>query len=62
MTTLSNFFGQKEKHHFHLVDNSQLPLVTAMSAFLLVLSFVFYLHPTSVSSLHKLDNFFFQMA
>jgi len=62
MTTLSNFFGQKEKHHFHLVDNSQLPVVTAMSAFLLVLSFVFYLHPTSVSSLHKLDNFFFQMA
>jgi hypothetical protein len=33
---------EKERHHFHLVDNSQLPVVTAFTAFLLVLSFVFY--------------------
>lgn len=57
-----NFFGQKEKHQFHLVDNSQLPLVTAISAFLLVLSFVCYWHPTSVPFVTKLSNFLFQIA
>jgi len=46
MINQKKFLAQKEKHVFHLVENSQLPLVTAISAFLLVLSFVYYLHPT----------------
>jgi heme/copper-type cytochrome/quinol oxidase subunit 3 len=53
---------EKERHHFHLVDNSQLPVVTAFTAFLLVLSFVFYWHPTDILGLHKMDNIFIQFA
>jgi hypothetical protein len=29
-------------HQFHLVDNSQLPIVTAISVMLLVMGIVFY--------------------
>jgi len=36
------FFHTKEKHHFHLVDNSQLPIITAIASILLVLNLVFY--------------------
>ena len=57
-----NFFYDKEKHHFHLVDNSQLPIVTAFATMLLVLSFVFYFHPVDRSLLHFLDNMVFQVA
>ena len=51
-----NFLKTKEKHHFHLVDNSQLPLTTSTSAMLLVMSFVFYFHPTTPFFLHDIDN------
>jgi hypothetical protein len=44
-----NFFYRKERHGFHLVDNSQLPVITALSAFLLTSGFVFYLHPFNSS-------------
>jgi len=56
------FFKNKEKHQFHLVDNSQLPLITSSAAMLLVMSFVFYFHPTSKFSLHGFDNLFFHIA
>lgn len=55
------FFQLKEKHHFHLVDNSQLPIITAFGSMLLVLSIVFYLHPSSFS-IHSFDNMSFQGA
>ena len=35
-------FQTKEKHHFHLVDNSQLPIITAFAFMLFVLNIVFY--------------------
>lgn len=54
MTT--NFLKNKEKHHFHLVDNSQLPLVTSTAAMLLVMSFVFHFHPSAPFFLHGIDN------
>lgn len=56
------FFQTKEKHHFHLVDNSQLPIITAFASMLLVLNIVFYLHPSDVPSLRFLDNMMFQAA
>ncbi len=36
------FFQMKEKHPFHLVDSSLLPVVTGFSAMLVVMSLVFY--------------------
>lgn len=62
MQNTSNFFYRKERHGFHLVDNSQLPVITAFSAFLLTSSFVFYLHPTDCASISYVDNFVFQFA
>jgi len=56
------FFHTKEKHHFHLVDNSQLPIITAIASILLVLNLVFYWHPSDLGSLHFFDNMLFQMA
>jgi hypothetical protein len=56
------FFQTKEKHQFHLVDNSQLPIITAFAATLLVLNIVFYLHPAGFSFLHFFDNMIFQAA
>lgn len=56
------FFKTKEKHQFHLVDNSQLPIITAFAATLLVLNLVFYLHPSDISLLHFFDNMVFQAA
>lgn len=58
----SNFFYAKEKHHFHLVDNSQLPIITAFATMLLVLNIVFYLHPADTPFLHFFDNMVFQVA
>ena len=55
------FFKNKEKHQFHLVDNSQLPLITSSAAMLLVMSFVFYFHPSNGFSLHGYDNMFFHI-
>jgi hypothetical protein len=56
------FFKTKEKHQFHLVDNSQLPIITAFAATLLVLNIVFYLHPSDTRLLHLFDNMIFQAA
>jgi hypothetical protein len=56
------FFKTKEKHQFHLVDNSQLPIITAFAATLLVLNIVFYLHPSDITSLRFFDNMIFQAA
>jgi hypothetical protein len=60
--TTMNFLKTKEKHHFHLVDNSQLPLITSIAAMLLVMSFVFYFHPADIFPLHKMDNTFFHVS
>ena len=56
------FFKLKEKHHFHLVDNSQLPIITAFASMLVVLNIVFYLHSSDVSIVHFFDNMAFQVA
>ena len=57
MYQLANtFLKNKERHQFHLVDNSQLPLLISTSAMLLVMSFVFYFHPSNPFSLHDVDN------
>ena len=58
----NNFLKNKEKHQFHLVDNSQLPLVTSTAAMLLVMSFVFYFHPSDPFFLHGIDNTVFHSA
>ena len=52
----------REKHHFHLVDASPLPLIAAFGSILLVLNILFYLHPTGHFSLHFWDNMFFESA
>jgi len=59
---ISEFFKNKEKHQFHLVNNSQLPILTAFSIMLLVMSIVFYWHPSSDSLLARLDNIFMHIA
>ena len=56
----SFFLRTKEKHHFHLVDNSQLPLISALASMLLVLNIVFYLHSSDMSFIHFFDNMSFQ--
>jgi hypothetical protein len=58
----NKFLETKERHPFHLVDNSQLPLLTAFAAMLLVMSFVFYLHPSDAKSVHGVDNLFFHLS
>ncbi len=58
----SNFFQTKEKHFFHLVDNSQLPFTTAIGSMLLVLNVVFYLHVAGIVTVYFLDNMMFQIA
>ena len=57
-----SFFRTKEKHYFHLVDNSQLPIITATASMLLVLNIVFYLHLAGIVPLHFFDNMGFQIA
>ena len=54
------FFEIKEKHHFHLVDSSQLPFTAAFASLLLVLNIVFYLHAPDVLRAHFFDNLMFQ--
>jgi heme/copper-type cytochrome/quinol oxidase subunit 3 len=58
----SNFFQTKEKHYFHLVDNSQLPIITATASMLFVLNVVFYLHVAGIVTFYYLDNMTFQIA
>jgi len=60
--TINKFFQLKEKHHFHLVDQSQLPFLTAFAVMLLVLNIVFYLHSTDVSYIRFLDDLMFHSA
>ena len=43
--TKTKFFKAKEKHCFHLVESSHLPIVSAFSVMLLVLGIVFYWNP-----------------
>lgn len=45
-----------EKHQFHLVDNSQLPILMSLSTMLVALSIVFYWHPSEVDAVVWLDN------
>jgi cytochrome c oxidase subunit 3 len=58
----SNFFQAKEKHQFHLVDSSLLPVVTGFSAMLVVMSLVFYWHPSSVPTVAHFDTLLMQLA
>ena len=56
------FFRLKEKHNYHLVDNSQLPLIAAFAAMLLVLNIVFYLHASIIVLLQFFENLTFDTA
>jgi cytochrome c oxidase subunit 3 len=51
-----------EKHQFHLVDSSQLPLLTAFSAMQIVLSIVFYWHPTDNETVMLIDAILMHIA
>jgi heme/copper-type cytochrome/quinol oxidase subunit 3 len=62
MSNNLNFFNLKEKHQFHLVDSSLLPVVTGFSAMLVVMSLVFYWHPSSISAIAKFDGLLMQIA
>lgn len=57
----SNLFLLKEKQRFHLVDNSQLPIFTAITLFLVVLNIIFYLYPTNKTALTMFEHFCFQI-
>ena len=56
------FFRLKEKHNYHLVDNSQLPIIAALASMLLVLNIVFYLHSSIIALLHFFENMTFDTA
>jgi heme/copper-type cytochrome/quinol oxidase subunit 3 len=56
------FFQMKEKHPFHLVDSSLLPVVTGFSAMLVVMSLVFYWHPSAIKSVISFDGLLMQIA
>ena len=60
--TQNKFFEYKEKHSFHLVDQSQLPFAVAFAAMLLVLNIVFYLHASEASFIRDCDNTMFAVA
>lgn len=45
--TFRNIVSKITNHQFHLVDSSQIPILTALSAMLLVLSIVFRWHPST---------------
>jgi heme/copper-type cytochrome/quinol oxidase subunit 3 len=57
-----NFFRAKEKHQFHLVDSSLLPVITGFSAMLVVMSLVFYWHPSAISTVVHYDTWLMQVA
>ena len=59
---IREFFKNKERHQFHLVGSSQLPILTAFSAMLLAMSVVFYWHPSSDALLSRLDNILMHIA
>jgi len=58
----NKFFEFKEKHPFHLVDQSQLPIIVASAVMLLVLNIVFYLHASETSFVRSFDNGMFACA
>jgi len=60
--TNNKFFSSKEKHTFHLVDNSLLPFTTGFSAMLVAMSLVFYWHGSSVEFTAKFDSFLAEAA
>ena len=64
MTTIKikKFFERNERHVFHLVDTSQLPLITGWSVFLFVCSCTLYLNPLSCRYVTNIDDFVFQLA
>ena len=62
MNNTFKFFKAKEKHTFHLVEQSQLPIITGLSVMLLVLSLVFYWHPSRSVSVHHMDIFVMHIA
>ena len=47
----SNIFAIREKHHFHLVDFSQLPLTAAFASIVLAMNISYYLHSADQSYL-----------
>lgn len=61
MEKIKNFVKEKEKHHYHLVDNSQLPIIVAFLVFQVVLSLVYYWHEVFVNNIKQYDNFGFQV-
>ena len=58
---LTNYFLTREKHPYHLVDPSQLPIITAFLAMLLVSSISLYFHPVKSFSLRLFDGSTFQL-
>jgi heme/copper-type cytochrome/quinol oxidase subunit 3 len=56
------FFRNKEKHPFHIVDSSLLPVVTGFSAMLVVMSLVFYWHPSIISNVIHVDTLVMQIS
>lgn len=62
MKNITNFFYRKEKHSFHLVDNSQLPVMTAASTFMVACSVIFYLNSKLCPILKICDRFVMQSA
>ena len=56
------YFRLREQHNYHLVDNSQLPIVAALASLLLVLNIVFYFHSSIIAVLHFFENLTFDTA
>ena len=51
-----------EKHQFHLVANSQLPILMSISTLLVVLSIVFYWHPSEIETVVWIDYMIMHIA
>lgn len=62
ITNNLKFLKNKEKHQFHLVESSLLPVVTGFAAMLVVMSLVFYWHPSSAPTVLHFDGFLMQIA
>ena len=56
-----NYFLTREQHPYHLVETSQLPIITASLAMVLVASISLYFHPVNSFSLRLFDNSTFQL-
>ena len=60
--TMQYFFTSREKHHFHLVAVSQLPLIAAFASISVVVNIVMYWHPSNLLDIRVWDQTFFQSA